>query len=597
MTRLIKTGFIGLLVFIAPLSVWCNSGKIDSLKTLLKSTLSDQQRVNIMLSISKEFHRNDSDSALYYVEKSLALSEKTNYQAGLAKSLRRLGLIYSLKANYAAALPASQRSLLLFQALGDTTNTINSLNNLGGLYRKLGQYAEAFEYYQEAENIAKAIKSDGLTAITYNNLGILYKTVGEYDSAIVYYFKSIELKQKRNMSVSSNYTNIGLIKLDLGDYNDAEEYFSKALELEALSNDHWGVANCLENIGSVKLQTGQYDEAYDYFEQALDGFVKLQAKSSIAINYDYLGQVLLKQRRYTLANEYLEKSKDLYHEINDKLGLSQINNTLAQSNLHIRQFDLSTAQALESLHLAQDIGALKEASEAAKTLYEIYGQLEDGKNTYKFSKLHIQLKDSLFDNQKLEYITRLESKQQLSLIERENLLLMKENQLREKKLEASHLRIQRQNIIQMALIVCLICAIVTALIWYLFNHKKRKTIRILEELNNEILLQKEKIANQAIELHQVNGEMRSMNESLEFLVKERTKKIESQNEKLRDYAFANSHEVRAPLSNLLGLINISKFENLSSEEQELIIEKIHSSALDLDHVITKVNKILEEEKL
>jgi signal transduction histidine kinase len=80
-------------------------------------------------------------------------------------------------------------------------------------------------------------------------------------------------------------------------------------------------------------------------------------------------------------------------------------------------------------------------------------------------------------------------------------------------------------------------------------------------------------------------------------VKERTTKIELQNTKLREFSFSNSHEVRAPLSRLMGLINLWNEEKVTKGERDFLIEKISSAALELDEVVKKLNIILAQEKI
>lgn len=71
-------------------------------------------------------------------------------------------------------------------------------------------------------------------------------------------------------------------------------------------------------------------------------------------------------------------------------------------------------------------------------------------------------------------------------------------------------------------------------------------------------------------------------------------KIERQNKKLIEYINMNSHEVRAPMARILGLLLVHKStDNL--EEKEHILTELHSSAESLDEVIKKMNRILEVE--
>lgn len=64
--------------------------------------------------------------------------------------------------------------------------------------------------------------------------------------------------------------------------------------------------------------------------------------------------------------------------------------------------------------------------------------------------------------------------------------------------------------------------------------------------------------------------------------------IETQNEKLRDIAWIQSHMVRAPLARLLGLVEILKNEKLSKMDFENFLNHIKDSATELDDVVRDI---------
>lgn len=63
-----------------------------------------------------------------------------------------------------------------------------------------------------------------------------------------------------------------------------------------------------------------------------------------------------------------------------------------------------------------------------------------------------------------------------------------------------------------------------------------------------------------------------------FLLREKTLKLQKAYEELDKFAYSASHDLRAPLASILGLINIAKLENKDSEYLQLI----EKSALRLD---------------
>ncbi|SHK90437.1 Tetratricopeptide repeat-containing protein [Reichenbachiella agariperforans] len=579
-------------------SVCAFSNNSDSLNLILKNISGDSTTVIWLNGLAQATYRNDTDSALWYAEHALHIAKQINYAIGEAESYRRMGLIYKNQGNSNRALELLLQSKSIYQQIGLTSEMALLDNNIGGVYRRLGQYPHALSHYLESIQVAKLSQNQRLESMVYNNLGILYKHVGMYDSAMTNYYKSIEIKKKIDpQSLGSSYTNLGMIKLLLKNYEEAEQYFAIALKLDLEQNDGWGKANTYENLGMVHLEKQQYDQAQHYFEQALEGFTTIKAQKDVAVILSLMGKTQNKRGHYSDAIPLLIEAQKTFKETKSPLETSRTWHELAQSQFGLKQFDEALMSIKNALSIAEQIGALKEAVQAYELLYQIYGTLEDGERTYQYAQRYISMKDSLFNQEQVEYIALLESQNQISKVEQENLLLLKENQLRDTQLEASNLKILRQNAIQWTLITCLIFAVVVAGFSYYFYNRRVKTIQLLQILNSEINQQKEQIASQAEELTKVNSEMKHMNGSLEVLVQERTQKIETQNKKLRDYAFANSHEVRAPLANLLGLINLTQKNNMTPEDLQVILDKVHSQAIDLDHIITKVNKLLEEEKL
>ena len=71
-------------------------------------------------------------------------------------------------------------------------------------------------------------------------------------------------------------------------------------------------------------------------------------------------------------------------------------------------------------------------------------------------------------------------------------------------------------------------------------------------------------------------------------------KIEAQNIKLKDIAWKQSHVVRAPLSRILGIINLMELESFASDDLPFLINELKSSANEMDGI---VRNIIDESKL
>ncbi len=79
---------------------------------------------------------------------------------------------------------------------------------------------------------------------------------------------------------------------------------------------------------------------------------------------------------------------------------------------------------------------------------------------------------------------------------------------------------------------------------------------------------------------------------LENQIKTLTIDLEYSNEKIKEYAYINSHEVRGPLARILGMVHLIDIDSVSADEG---YERIKESAIQLDSVICTINMNLDEQ--
>lgn len=572
---------------------------MDSLKNELQNERNDTVRVKIYLNLAFRYHRIQVDSAEYYSKLGYNEAKKIQFDNGIAAALGTLGIIEYAKSNYKQALNYYDQAINMYSKLNDEHNISRVNNYIGVIHRLTGNYFDAIKIYLESLRITENLKDEKGMSFTYNNLGVTYGQLGEYDSALSYYYKSAELKSKLGdeKALATTYSNIGNLKIKLNDLNSAEEFILKAIKLQEDMQDIKGIGQSSQNIGFLKFKQGLNENAKKHFEKALIIYTRLNDKREISNVYNLQSLVAIDENQFDKALDLLKSALKQKREIGDQYGEAKVLKNMAICNYELRETFAAKNYAKKSLRIAQKIGAKAEAQDAAEFLHTISHEAGKTSDAYKYLTVSHLYKDSLFNEQKNTDIARIESLYALSGVQKENELLQKEQEINQSKLGQNTIQIENQNNILIALFVCLILTILAAIFWYLYTQRKHKTLYILQKLNTEISQQKEKIEKQALELEKTNKEIGSINLSLENLVEKRTKKIQVQNKKLRDYAFANSHEVRAPLSNLLGLINISSHKNITKEEIENINEKICYSASELKKVITKVNKLLKEEQL
>lgn len=133
----------------------------------------------------------------------------------------------------------------------------------------------------------------------------------------------------------------------------------------------------------------------------------------------------------------------------------------------------------------------------------------------------------------------------------------------------------------------LIFGILTILIFRIYKSK--------QELSNKLEKSYATLRQQHQSILQLNEELNTINEMLEEKVSERTQILEERNAQLTEYAFINSHLLRAPLSQILGLSNLLTHENLNVKHKE-IVEALSKSTSELDKIIRKISDLLYDGK-
>lgn len=86
---------------------------------------------------------------------------------------------------------------------------------------------------------------------------------------------------------------------------------------------------------------------------------------------------------------------------------------------------------------------------------------------------------------------------------------------------------------------------------------------------------------------QAENELTKFNVNLETMVHERTKELSKRNTELDNFVYSVSHDLRAPIASVLGLINLAKNDK-DRAMATVYLDKIHSSALQQDNFIREI---------
>jgi len=119
-----------------------------------------------------------------------------------------------------------------------------------------------------------------------------------------------------------------------------------------------------------------------------------------------------------------------------------------------------------------------------------------------------------------------------------------------------------------------------------YCHLRKEQFSILKETNKE--LERKNVALEAINLR-----VMEMNDDMPHNVLSQDQGIQELKRFIDDISFRNSHHLRAPLSRILGLIKLYRYES-SLEGRTVYMDLIEKSAEELDHIIRDIARTLSE---
>ena len=483
--------------------------RLDSLHKVLKSKITDQEKVNTYNALAEIYCRKEDSSqvtkfaqqaiqlaeriqdyngqadAHYWLgnlylkkrypkvanksfEQSLMISQKNKYWKGEGRAYYNMGEHYYARGMYPEAVKTLLKALDVYKANKEERLMSRTYNKIGGTLTRQGAYSEAVQYVLEGLKVAEKIGDYRSLARSYNSLGILYYYQQNYSKTLEYYKKAkkIHQKAKRTSAIITVSINIGYVYFKLNDYDRALEAFNNALKMGQATKSQWKVTSTHFAIGEVLVAQKKYEEAIERFKKTLaDQANNDDSRTRIAI---YFGEIYFKQKKYQQALKYLQ----------------------------------------EGLTIAERIENLSQQQKGYQILAKTHDAMGNYRLAYQNYQLFKQASDSLSNEESAKRITRLEGEYQFAK-ERDSL-----QYIQQKKQVAFDVEIEKRRANQKATYIGLGLVSVLLIISILFFLDKQKSNRKLSESNTKLEQSYEEIKTNNEEIRAANDQVMAMNDSL-----------------------------------------------------------------------------------
>lgn len=456
----------------------------------------------------------------------------------------------------------------------------------------------AIKYGNQGLEIANKINYPYGKVLLLRNISLAYFTRSDFTNALQYALASVEEAKKirANHILSTNFSIIANIYFAQKEYEKAEQYCQQAIQFASLAQDEESLCIALNRLGKILIIKEKYLDALKVLGKAVALAKKIKQKDKESDALFYLAKVYFFQKNYPASLQILHQCLAIDKTIQDNLSIAMTLKEIAKTHQTFRQLDSAMLYSQQALRLILSIDSKQEKLGIYEVMYLISKEKGDLAKALAYHEQILLLKDSLFAKDKIDALTRLQTdyeiREKQNEIEKQKIAL----QLQEKVIE-------EQNIIRNVSIIGLVLSCIAAYFFHKNNKKIKKANHITTLQNRLIQEQKETLQTINEELNQQNEEILRMNENLEKIISDRTSELKhtvenlsKQNQDLEQFSYIISHNLRAPVARILGLMNIFDRSEVVQAHNQQVMSYLEKATQNLDEVIKDLTQIISIRK-
>jgi diguanylate cyclase (GGDEF)-like protein len=344
----------------------------------------------------------------------------------------------------------------------------------GTIRETAGDNARARELYEQAVQVASGTPDNEMLAGALFSLGYLRGVQGQYAAGLA------DLKHAEALFEDINLPDHALTALNgiailynrMGDYAQAMHIYSRALKAQRDAGMRREQAVTLHNLGRAHENLLEWDEAQKAFQESFDISRELTYARGEAYALRGLGAVANAKGDPAGALTTLERASVLQRQTPDARLNAQIQLARGIALHKLGQLGASSRALEEALKVFETADSLNELRATYAELASVQGESGNWHEGYEYLAKSQQTAERLFRNQIDQRFTTLKVEFDTASKEKENALLMRENEANQKALKQE----RRARRLQAAVIV--LTVVLAALLATLAIHQWRTTRRM-----------------------------------------------------------------------------------------------------------------------
>ena len=418
--------------------------------------------------------QSNYDSANFYLDKSITISQKHNLKNEEAIAHNLIGLILWHQSKYKEALPHHATSLNLFKETNNPKGLADTYAKTGNVFYDLSDFPKSLENFLQALKTYGNIKDSAGIADVCNYIGKVYNRLNEKESAKKYLFKALSLHQRfqNSRGIAISYNGLGNVFMDNHDLIKALKFFEKSKDFHVRGGDQIGISIAHINIGTI------YDMMSSLSNDSL---------SIVALNINYKSKAPIRKSILDSAKFYFQGSIAINSRVGNQFGLIYGYNGIGDVYVKELNYKNAVSQFQNAYSIAKQLKAISEQYESAKRLATCYEMLNNKDSAYYYLKTYTHLKEEVIGEERQRELFKKESQYEYDK------QLQKQKLIKEAREAIVAEKEKRQTIITISIVIVLLIVVYFAVIL----NKRLKTTRS----------QKQLIEQQKFSLEQKNKEI------------------------------------------------------------------------------------------
>ena len=289
----------------------------------------------------------NTDSALFYTKKLLAISEKRGIETNIIHSYNYFGYLYGLEGNHFMAAQNYYKALGMAEKSNDEKRILDSKRYLTEAYISLEDSAKALKFGNEALILARKRKDNNELWASLSNLGVIYLNNNNFAKAKVYFQELRDLALKANdkdfIAVSLNA--LGHVESAMKNHPKAHLIFNDLLQYYEPQSINYATTKI--DIAEVLVSEKKYNQAIPIILNSQKIIRKEGGENYLPTSYKLLYESYKAMGNSSEALKYHEK----YMSLNDSLSKEstqnrirslqfEYDNTLKESQLQKQNIEL-----------------------------------------------------------------------------------------------------------------------------------------------------------------------------------------------------------------------------------------------------------------